>query len=166
MASEAATTVAEPPTPREATDPVKAPDVTPTPAETATAAKGTAEKPKKAKKGKAVEDAAGAGTGAAGPSVAAHPRAARSVAQAKGWGALGGFLIGGYFSLPSATLADAGLRALLAGIVCYMVAWAASVFAWRRIVMIEIKAREQQLVAQAMAVQPPELQSGERARAA
>jgi hypothetical protein len=156
MAAEAATPVAEPPTPRESTDPVKAPDVTPTPADTA---KAPAEKPKK---GKVAEDAGAAG---AGPSVAAHPRAARSVARAKGWGALGGFLIGGYFSLPSATLADAGLRALLAGVVCYMVAWAASVFAWRRIVMLEIKAREQQLVARAMAAQPPEPQPGERARA-
>jgi hypothetical protein len=85
------------------------------------------------------------------PSVAAHPRAARSVAQAKGWGGLTGFLIAGYFSLPTATLAEAGLRALVAGSVCYVAAWAGALFVWRRLVMIEIKGREQQLLASALA---------------
>lgn len=165
MASEAATLVADADaTAREAAAPVKAPDVKPAPPESAKAEKGKAEKAKKPKKGKAQD---GEQDGGEGPSVAAHPRAARSVAQAKGWGALGGFLIGGYFSLPSATLADAGLRALLAGIVCYMAAWAASVFAWRRIVMIEIKAREQQLMASAQAaLTAGETSPTERARAA
>lgn len=98
------------------------------------------------------DGAAKAGRGAlaadddAGPSVAAHPRAARAVARAKSWGGLLGFLVGGYLSLPTATLADAGLRALLAGVLCYVVAWAGAVFLWRRLVVIEIKAREAQLV--------------------
>jgi hypothetical protein len=81
------------------------------------------------------------------PSIAAHPRAARSVAQAKAWGALIGFTLGGYLSLPTHTLADAGLRALAAGAVLYVAAWAGAVFAWRRLVMIEIKAREAQVLA-------------------
>ncbi len=84
------------------------------------------------------------------PSVAAHPRAARSVAQAKGWGGLAGFLIAGYFSLPTSTLAEAGLHALVAGSVCYVAAWAGAVFVWRRMVMIEVKGREQQLLADAL----------------
>lgn len=102
--------------------------------------KGKEEKGK-GKKGKADAESAGEDT----PSIVGHPRAARSVARAKGWGGLFGFLLGGYLSLPTATPADAGLRALVAGIVCYVVAWAGAVFAWRRIVVIEIKAREQQL---------------------
>jgi hypothetical protein len=81
------------------------------------------------------------------PSVAAHPRAARTVALAKGWGGLGGFLIAGYLSLPTSTLAAAALRALVAGSVCYVVAWAGAVFIWRRLVMVEIKGREQRLLA-------------------
>jgi hypothetical protein len=85
----------------------------------------------------------------AAPSVAAHPRAARAVARAKGWGGLGGFLIAGYLSLPTGTLAEAGLRALVAGSVCYVAAWAGAVFLWRRLVVIEIKGREQQLLAAA-----------------
>jgi hypothetical protein len=80
------------------------------------------------------------------PSVAAHPRAARAVARAKGWGGLAGFVLGGYLSLPTNTLAGAGLRALVAGVVCYVAAWGGAVFLWRRLVMLELKGREQQLV--------------------
>jgi hypothetical protein len=74
----------------------------------------------------------------AGPSVAAHPRAALHVARAKGWGGLLGFLLGGYLSLPTSTLAAAALRALVAGVVCYLVAWAGAVFVWRQLVMLQV----------------------------
>ncbi len=112
-------------------------------------------KGKDAKKGgKAEKDAKGKGKGAKdaasdadGPSIAAHPRATRAVARAKGWGALVGFVLGGYLSLPTNTLAGAGLRALLAGVTCWVAAWAGAVFVWRRLVMLEIKSREQQLLA-------------------
>ncbi len=103
-----------------------------------------AEEPKKGeKKGKASKAAEPAGDG---PSIAAHPRAARAVARAKSWGGLSGFVLGGYLSLPTNTLAEAGLRALLAGLACYVAAWAGAVFLWRRLVMLEIKGREQQLL--------------------
>jgi hypothetical protein len=103
-----------------------------------------AKAPRKPRKGKppADDDAGQEG----GPSVAAHPRAARSVARAKSWGALGGFLLGGYLSLPTHTLASAGVRAIVAGLVCYVAVWAGALFFWRRVVMLEIKAREQELV--------------------
>jgi len=103
---------------------------------------GKAEKSKKGAKA-----ARGAAQEPGGPNVAAHPRAARAVARAKGWGGLAGFLLGGYLSLPTNTLAAAGLRALLAGVVCYVAVWAAAVFLWRRLVMLEIKGREQKLLA-------------------
>ncbi|MGD0453623.1 MAG: hypothetical protein ABSB69_08490 [Solirubrobacteraceae bacterium] len=113
-------------------------------------AKGDKKSEKAEKKGgKASKDskkgAKGEESAAGGPSVAAHPRAARGVARAKGWGGLIGFVLGGYLSLPTNTLAAAGLRALLAGVVCYVAAWAGAVFLWRRLVMLEIKGREQQL---------------------
>lgn len=85
------------------------------------------------------------GAAAEHPSVAAHPKAARSVARAKGWGGLAGFLIAGYLSLPTSTLAEAGLRALVAGSVCYVAAWAGAVFVWRRLVMVELRNREQRV---------------------
>ncbi|HYB22453.1 MAG TPA: PilZ domain-containing protein [Solirubrobacteraceae bacterium] len=75
---------------------------------------------------------------ASGPSVAAHPRAARHVARAKGWAGLLGFLVAGYLSLPTNTLASAGLRALVAGVVCYLVAWAGAVFVWRELMLLEL----------------------------
>jgi hypothetical protein len=100
------------------------------------------------------------------PSIAAHPRAARGVARAKGWGGLVGFVLGGYLSLPTNTLAAAGLRALIAGIVCYVAAWAGAVFVWRRLVMLEIKGREQQLLAAQAASSRRELPApSERPRA-
>jgi hypothetical protein len=119
-------------------------------------------------KGKGKKSDAGAASDADGPSIAAHPRAARAVARAKGWGGLAGFVLAGYLSLPTNTLAAAGLRALIAGIVCYLAAWAGAVFLWRRLVMLELKGREQQLVAAANAASARrELPAGptERARA-
>lgn len=99
---------------------------------------------KKGKKGK--KNAKAERSGASDkPSVAAHPKAVRSVSMAKGWGGLAGFLIAGYLSLPTSTLAEAGLRALVAGSVCYVAAWASAVFVWRRLVMVELRNREQQV---------------------
>jgi hypothetical protein len=106
-------------------------------------------KSKASKRPKKSKDGADAETDAMGPSVAAHPRAARGVARARGWGGLGGFLIAGYLSLPTGTLAGAGLRALIAGTVCYLVAWAGAVFLWRRLVMLELRAKEHALRASA-----------------
>ena len=108
-------------------------------------------KPKKPKKGQDAADA-GASTGD-GPNVAAHPRAARSIALIKSWGGLLGFLLGGYLSLPTSTLAAAGLRALIAGSVCYVACWGGAVFVWRRLVILEIKGREQKLVSEVLAAQ-------------
>lgn len=107
------------------------------------AAEKTAEKEKGKKKAKAET-----GSASEQPSVAAHPKAARSVARAKGWGGLAGFLIAGYLSLPTSTLAEAGLRALVAGSVCYVAAWAGAVFVWRRLVMVELRNREQQQISE------------------
>jgi hypothetical protein len=123
-------------------EPAKAPDA-PDPAPAA--AKPAKEKKEKSK-GKGKEKKDGESPSADGPSVAAHPRAVRAVATAKGWGGLIGFAAGGYFSLPTHTLADAGLRALVAGLACYVAAWAGAVFVWRRLVVLEIKAREQHLL--------------------
>lgn len=108
---------------------------------------------KKPKKG--AEDAE-EGSAADGPSVAGHPRAARAVARAKSWGGLLGFALAGYMSLPTSTVAQAGFRALAAGVICYVATWAGAVFVWRRFVILEIKAREQQLMTAAVGADPTE----------
>jgi len=159
VAAEAAVIAEEPPAPdaappAPAAEPAKAKGK-PEPAK----AKGKAEKGKKEKKG--AKDATAATAAGDGPSVAAHPRAARAVAQAKSWGALIGFVLGGYLALPTMTLAEAGARALMAGIACYLATWAGAVFVWRRLVVIELKGKEQELAAaHAAALARAQLPSG------
>jgi len=115
------------------------------------------DKGKKAEKGKKGKQSAEDGASASGaPNIAAHPRAARGVARAKSWGGLAGFVLGGYLSLPTNTVAAAGLRALLAGIACYVAVWAGAVFLWRRLVVLEIKSREQLLLTAVQAAQAGE----------
>ncbi len=94
------------------------------------------------KKGKA-NPAATAGSGL---SIAAHPRAAHRVAQAKGWGGLVGFVVGGYLSLPTATFAGAALHALAAGVACYVMVWAGAVFLWRHLVVAELRSRQHEML--------------------
>ncbi len=112
------------------------------------------DKPPKAGKTKGGKGAkgksAGKGGGAGGGSqliLAEHPRAVRGIARAKAWGGLAGFLLGGYLSLPTQTLAGAGLRALAAGVVCYVAAWAAAVFLWRHLVVAELRGAQQEALA-------------------
>jgi hypothetical protein len=103
-------------------------------------------------KGKGAKDAkakrpAGAASASGRLVLAEHPRAVRSIARSKAWGGLGGFLLGGYLSLPTHAPAEAGLRALAAGLVCYLAAWAGAVFLWRRLVVAELREAQQQLLA-------------------
>lgn len=139
-------------------------DVAPAPAEGAESAKAAKPaKEKKEKKGKKEKGSDGE-EAAGGPSVAGHPRAARAVGRAKGWGALIGFMLGGYESLPTHTVAETLLRALIAGAVLYVGAWAGALFFWRRMVMLEIKAREQQLLAAAGAARAARQSEGRPAQ--
>jgi hypothetical protein len=112
----------------------------------------TAKDEKKAKgkkgknEGKAKETEPQAGGGA--PTIVAHPRAMRSIARAKGWAGLFAFFLAGYLALPTSTLAGAMLRALIAGVVTYVVVWGAAVFVWRRLVMLELNGRQAQMLAE------------------
>ncbi len=105
--------------------------------------KGKDGSPKKKGKQAGSGDAQG---GAGQLSIAAHPRAARRVTEAKGWGGLIGFVLGGYLSLPTNTLADAGLHALAAGAACYVVVWGGAVFLWRHLVVAELRNRQHELL--------------------
>jgi hypothetical protein len=85
------------------------------------------------------------------PSIAEHPRAARYVRQARQAAGLIGFLIGGWTSMATSTLAETLLRALLAGIICQVVVWGAAVALFRHLILAELKGREQALMAAAKA---------------
>jgi hypothetical protein len=77
----------------------------------------------------------------AGPSVAAHPRASYQVRRAKGWGGVAGFGIAAYLSYKAGVpTVDLGLRAIIAGMVGYMLAWACAVTIWRQLVLAELRA--------------------------
>jgi hypothetical protein len=93
---------------------------------------------KKGKKGKKGKGQAGA---SAGPSVAAHPRASYQVRKAKGWGGIAGFAVAAYLSYKAGVpTVDLGLRAIIAGMVGYLLAWACAVTVWRQLVLAELRA--------------------------
>ncbi len=101
-------------------------------------------------------------------SVAAHPRAARRVAEARSWGGLAGFALGGYVALAHHALLEAAVRALLTGVACYVLVWAAAVFVWRRLVVAELRQREAALgdeLARRAGLQTGGENAGERDRA-
>ena len=90
------------------------------------------DKKDKGKKGKAV----------GGLSVAGHPRASAQVRKAKGWGGLAACVITAYLSLSHGATPDiAGARALGAGVLGYIVAWACAVMVWRQLMIAELRAR-------------------------
>ena len=68
----------------------------------------------------------------------AHPRATRQIEGARGWGGIGCFalvaLLGLASGVPAATV---GLRALIAGVVGYMVCWFLAVMVWRHLAVAE-----------------------------
>jgi uncharacterized membrane protein YccC len=70
-----------------------------------------------------------------------HPRAARHIRAAKGWGGLLGFAIVAMLSWQAGVPPfEVGMRALLAGVAGYVVAWAGAVHAWRHLAVAEIRA--------------------------
>ena len=79
-----------------------------------------------------------------------HPRAARTIRKAKGWGGLVGFglgvLLGTRAGLPTT---DALLRAIEIGVVAYLVTWGVAVVVWKQIARAEIEELRRILVAAA-----------------
>lgn len=83
-------------------------------------------------------------------SVAQHPRIAARVRAAKAWGALGAFaLVALASSRAGAESFDVLLRALGAGVVGWVVAWAAAVGIGRSLVRAEVEAHRRALDAPA-----------------
>lgn len=85
------------------------------------------------------------------PSIAEHPRVARQVRQARQAAGLIGFLLAGWMSMSTDTLAGTLLRALLAGVVCQVVVWGAAVVLFRHLILAELRSREQALMQAAAA---------------
>jgi hypothetical protein len=99
------------------------------------------EKKKDKKRKNGQDDASGAPVASARPSVANHPRARYQVRRAKGWGGIAGFVIAGYLSYKAGVPTfDVVLRALVFGIVGYMLSWMCAVTVWRQLVLAELRA--------------------------
>ena len=61
--------------------------------------------------------------------------------RAKGWGGLAGFGLAAYLSYKAGVpTVDVGVRAVLAGLAGYMLAWACAVTVWRHLVLAELRA--------------------------
>lgn len=114
--------------------------------------KSTARKPKSsAKKRKADTKKGKAAKGArseAPPysSIATHPRARASVRRIKAWVGLAGFAIAALLSArASVPLIQIGERALIAGVVGYLVAWWISLLVWRQLMIAEQRAAVEEI---------------------
>jgi hypothetical protein len=80
-------------------------------------------------------------------SVASHPRAARAVRKAKGYGGLGGFVLAVVLSVRAGVpFPDAALRGIEAGLGGYLALWFATVMVWRQLAVAEIEAARRHLL--------------------
>jgi hypothetical protein len=79
--------------------------------------------------------------------VAKHPRARRSIRTIKAWAALLTFIVVEYKCLKGGMTFDQSVvRALLAGIAAYVLAWIVAVIVWRQLVVAEIEAFRRRLI--------------------
>jgi hypothetical protein len=110
-----------------------------------------------AKKSKA-QDATEVHAGRPGIRLSAHPRARRHIGMAKGWGGLIAFLLVLKLSRGAALpWSDAVERAVIGGVIGYVVAWAIAQTIWRHIALAELEQLRRKLVTTA------ERQAAERA---
>ena len=118
-----------------------------------------AAKAKKAPKGKSSKGGKGSkgkGGKGKGATIASHPKARAQIRAAKGWGGLGGFAIAAYLSYQAQVPFDQlGLRAIVAGIAGYLVAWAFMLTLWHYLLLAELEALAERRRAAAAAAAPP-----------
>jgi hypothetical protein len=75
------------------------------------------------------------------PRVSDHPIAARQIARARAWAALAGFVLTFWLSRRAGLpFPESGGRALIGGLVCRLLAWAAVVTVWRQLIPAQIAA--------------------------
>jgi protein-S-isoprenylcysteine O-methyltransferase Ste14 len=83
------------------------------------------------------------------PRLSQHPRAQRQIREAKAWAGIIGFVLVGLLSLQSGQpVFDAGIRALIAGVGCYVAGWALAVTIWRHLARAEVDLARQRITAE------------------
>jgi hypothetical protein len=76
------------------------------------------------------------------PKISQHPVAARQIARVRAWAALIGFAVAFWLSRRAGMpFPESGARAIAAGIVCRLLAWAAMVSLWRQLIPAQIAER-------------------------
>jgi hypothetical protein len=89
------------------------------------------------------------------PKVAEHPVAARQIARARAWGALIGFVVAYWLSRRAGLpFPESGGRALVAGLACRRLAWAAVVTVWRQLIPAQIAAAQHRALAASQQAAP------------
>lgn len=114
-----------------------------------------------ARKGKdKASEAAGPG-GTRGLSLADHPRATGQIRTVRAAVALAAFAFVLLLSLRATVPVESALtRALEAGVLGYVVAWAAMVMAWRQLAQAEIEAARRKIVAALLEMEAAEREGG------
>ena len=73
----------------------------------------------------------------------AHPRAQRQIGLLKAYGGLAGFGLAAWASARTgAPFLDVAVRALMWGVISYVVVWALAVQVWRHVAVAEVRAAE------------------------
>jgi uncharacterized membrane protein YccC len=82
------------------------------------------------------------------PRISHYPKAQQQINNAKAWGGLVLFLLIGFVSmqqgLPAFTV---GVRALVAGMIGYIVAWAIALVVWRQVAINEVESLRKRMLA-------------------
>jgi hypothetical protein len=124
---------------------------------------------KKDAKPKAAKGAKGAKGGAAKSTdvkLTSHPRARRQIARLKSWGGLAGFGVAGYLSYKNgAPFLDMAVRALMWGVISYVVVWALAVQVWRHVAVAEVRAHERRWYEHKQKLEEQRQEAHARARA-
>src|SRR5688500_19835072 len=82
------------------------------------------------------------------PRLSRHPRAQRQIREAKAWAGIVGFALVALLSWQGGLpIFDVGVRALIAGVGCYVAGWAVAVSVWRHIARAEVGLAEQRIAA-------------------
>ena len=83
-----------------------------------------------------------------------HPRAQHSITRAKGLAGIACFAVAGFLSLRAGVpFFDSGLRALVAGVAGYAIAWFGAVQVWRHLAVAEIRRHQAQTLERRRRVQ-------------
>ena len=96
--------------------------------------------------------------------IAGHPKASRLIRRAREMGGVAGFAAGAWMSAPTHTLAATLLRAIIAGLACQTIVWAAAVVLCKHLITAELRAREYALMGAAASA--PQSSTGQPMRAA